>query len=55
MFPGHSNCTSTSCGPNAVCISDGGCVCVPGYGVPVNALPTPESLCFGKYAHSVNL
>ncbi|XP_064171435.1 adhesion G protein-coupled receptor E2-like isoform X1 [Anguilla rostrata] len=42
----HSNCTSTSCGPNAECTSSGGCVCVPGYGVPVNALPTPESLCF---------
>ncbi|XP_035254355.1 adhesion G protein-coupled receptor E2-like [Anguilla anguilla] len=41
----HGNCTSTSCGPNAVCTSDGGCVCVPGYEVPANSLPTPESFC----------
>ncbi|KAJ8385883.1 hypothetical protein AAFF_G00179490 [Aldrovandia affinis] len=39
----HSNCNLTSCGPLAQCTSDGGCVCSPGYRLPVDILPNSDS------------
>ncbi|XP_065820814.1 adhesion G protein-coupled receptor E1-like [Labrus bergylta] len=39
----HSNCTADSCGPLAQCTSGGGCVCITGYEIPADHLPTLES------------
>ncbi|XP_078140638.1 uncharacterized protein LOC139914272 [Centroberyx gerrardi] len=39
----HHVCNPDSCGPLAKCESDGGCVCVAGYEIPPEHLPTPES------------
>ncbi|CAM9203269.1 unnamed protein product, partial [Lampetra planeri] len=39
----HYECVSDSCGPLAVCTSSGGCICVTGYEIPPEHLPTEES------------
>nr|XP_046271820.1 adhesion G protein-coupled receptor E1-like [Scatophagus argus] len=39
----HYQCNPDSCGPLAKCSGDGGCICVPGYEIPPQHLPTPDS------------
>ncbi|XP_029998091.1 adhesion G protein-coupled receptor E3-like [Sphaeramia orbicularis] len=39
----HDNCTEDSCGPLAKCDIQGGCICISGYEIPREHLPTPES------------
>ncbi|XP_070778996.1 adhesion G protein-coupled receptor E1-like [Enoplosus armatus] len=39
----HYECNPDSCGPLAQCTPSGGCVCVPGYEIPPEHLPTPDS------------
>ncbi|KAM3863852.1 adhesion G protein-coupled receptor E1-like [Diretmus argenteus] len=42
-FGGDTLVARYSCGPLANCTKKGGCVCVPGYEIPPEHLPTPES------------
>ncbi|XP_069004746.1 adhesion G protein-coupled receptor E1-like [Embiotoca jacksoni] len=39
----HHDCKPNSCGPLAECTPDGGCICVNGYEIPPEHLPTPDS------------
>ncbi|XP_055366983.1 adhesion G protein-coupled receptor E2-like [Betta splendens] len=39
----HYNCQTDSCGPNAMCSADGGCVCVPGMAIPYGYWPDSSS------------
>ncbi|XP_026208805.1 adhesion G protein-coupled receptor E1-like [Anabas testudineus] len=39
----HSDCKPDSCGPLAVCTPEGGCICVPGFEIPLLYTPTPDS------------
>ncbi|XP_044036388.1 adhesion G protein-coupled receptor E1-like [Siniperca chuatsi] len=39
----HYECKPDSCGPLAKCSGSGGCICVPGYEIPPEHLPTADS------------
>ncbi|XP_051244900.1 adhesion G protein-coupled receptor E1-like [Dicentrarchus labrax] len=39
----HYECNLDSCGPLAECSTEGGCICVTGYELPPEHLPTPDS------------
>ncbi|XP_048847539.1 adhesion G protein-coupled receptor E2-like [Brienomyrus brachyistius] len=39
----HSSCQGNPCGPNATCLTSGGCVCDSGFNRQDNTDPTPES------------